>query len=137
MWFLIKGTIWLTVVLVALSFFGNSPDTSSEPTPPFEVAGAVTAASGIYQYMTQICLEKPDVCEKGAKTIAALGHRAREGAYVAIGLIDTQLGEEDGVSTGAAKLETAVLGADDQPMPALVTGTITPSIPVPMQRPTR
>lgn len=134
MWFLIKGTIWFSLVLVALSYFGaNNDDTQNTQ---MNVAGAVSAASEAYRYVSAICVEKPDVCVKGAETFHALGERAREGAKVAYELIDSHLNtvEEPKVATAdapAAKVE-AVTASDD-----IKTGTIKVenTIPLPQKRP--
>jgi len=105
MWFLIKGTFWFSMVLVALSFFGGDDTAESNAMPAFQVTDAVQAASGAYQYLAGLCLERPDVCEKGAETLTALGHRAREGAKVAFDILDKQLG---GTGTGT--------GSDGEPL---------------------
>ena len=92
MWFLIKGTFWFSLVLVALSYFGGS--STDNQSSQMNVAGAVSAASEAYRYVSAICIEKPDVCVKGAETFHALGERAREGAKVAYEMIDAQLGDK-------------------------------------------
>lgn len=74
MWFLIKGTFWFSLVLVALSYFGGSNDASKEPST-FDITSAVSAAGDAYRYVSAICAEKPDVCVKGAETFHALGER--------------------------------------------------------------
>ena len=137
MWFLIKGSIFFSLVLVALSYFGGSSD-SNAPTSQMNVAGAVSAASEAYRYVSAICVEKPEVCEKGAETFSALGTRARQGAQVAFELLDKQFGDKG--------KETAVL-ADPEPTPfpvrqaetAAATGAdtiFTGTVPVPQKRPT-
>lgn len=90
MWFLIKGTFWFSLVLVALSYFGSSNDPTKEPSA-FDLPSAVSAAGEAYRYVSAICIEKPDVCVKGAETFYALGERAKEGAKVAYELLDKQL----------------------------------------------
>ncbi|MBB4954511.1 hypothetical protein H4S14_002988 [Agrobacterium vitis] len=108
MWFLIKGTFWFTLVLVALSFLGGSPndgqntgsrDGQSASTSQFQLANAISAATGTYDYLSGLCSTKPDVCVKGAQTLSAIGERAREGALVAYQLIDRHLG--DGSATAS------------------------------------
>ena len=79
MWFLIKGTFWFSLVLVALSYFGSSNDPAKAPSA-FDIPSAVSAAGEAYRYVSAICIEKPDVCIKGAETFHALGERAKEGA---------------------------------------------------------
>ncbi|MDQ1185450.1 MULTISPECIES: DUF5330 domain-containing protein [Agrobacterium] len=134
MWFLIKGTIWFSLVLVALSYLGSNNTDSQNA--QMNVAGAVSAASEAYRYVSAICVEKPDVCVKGAETFHALGERAREGAKVAYELIDSHLNAADepkvaAANTPAAKVE-AVTVSDD-----IKTGTIKVenTIPLPQKRP--
>lgn len=146
MWFLIKGSIWFSLVLVALSYFGGSSD-SNNPNSQMNVAGAVSAASEAYKYVSAICVEKPDVCIKGAETFHALGERAREGAKVAYQLIDAQLAgsdEQPKIADAAAApahapaAEPAIAhiniseNSDD-----IKTGTIKsqPYVPMPQRRP--
>jgi len=133
MWFLIKGTIWFSLVLVALSYFGgNNTDNQNAQ---MNVAGAVSAASEAYRYVSAICVEKPDVCVKGAETFHALGERAREGAKVAYELIDSHLNTDEpkvvAADVPSSKTE-AVMVSDD-----IKTGTIKVenTIPLPQKRP--
>ncbi len=92
MWFLIKASVFFTAVLVVLSFFSNQQPTAADSmNQTLKVGDAITAATGAYQYVSSLCDEKPEVCEKGASTFAFLGERAREGAKVAYELIDQHL----------------------------------------------
>jgi hypothetical protein len=145
MWFLIKSSIFFSLVLVALSYFGGS-DNSNSQTSQMNVAGAVSAASEAYRYVSAICVEKPDVCVKGAETFHALGERAREGAKVAYQLIDARLAgtnpdeklaiaaEPVESSVSAPALESVVAQDSDD----LRTGTVIksqPYVPMPQRRP--
>jgi len=142
MWFLIKGSMWFAAVLVVLSYFSNKPATEAEGLSPLQVSNAFSAATEAYQYVSAICTEKPEVCEKGAETFSALGTRARQGAQVAFELLDKQFGDKQFGDKGK---QTAVL-ADPDPTPfpakqaqtaaAAVTDTIlTGTVPVPQRRP--
>ncbi|PYB76966.1 MULTISPECIES: DUF5330 domain-containing protein [Rhizobium] len=106
MWFLIKGTFYCSVALVALSYLGSPPREEAAGGPTFEIGDAFAAATDAYAYMSSLCIEKPDVCEKGKQTFQALGQRAREGALVAYQLLDKQFTDD-----GSAKL------AADVPLP--------------------
>jgi len=105
MWFLIKGSFWFGLVLVLLSFFSGESPTSSQPKLQF--SDAFVAATGAYDYVTGMCGEKPEVCVKGAETMAALGQRAREGARVAYELLDSRFGD-DTTSKAAVVANTPV-----------------------------
>ncbi|MDH0615284.1 MULTISPECIES: DUF5330 domain-containing protein [unclassified Agrobacterium] len=136
MWFLIKGTFWFSLVLVALSYFGSSNDPAKEPSA-FDLPSAVSAAGEAYRYVSAICIEKPDVCVKGAETFHALGERAKEGAKVAYELLDKQLasGEKPAdVAAETEKLTAAPVVSVEFPgnTDMLKTGTV---IPLPQKRP--
>ncbi len=134
MWFLIKGSVWFALVLIVLSFFSSRPAVEMEGTSQHQMQDAVSAAAQAYQYLSAICLEKPDVCVKGAETFSSLGQRAREGARVAFELLDNQFADE-----GAKAAKTV----EPQPMPqgkittdTIATGTVaTGAIPLPLKRP--
>ena len=105
MWFLIKGTFWCSMTLVVLSFFGSQPSEKTAGGPRLEMGDAIVAATDAYQYLSAICTEKPDVCEKGAETFKILGERAREGALVAYQILDSQFADDG--EQAATKDETA------------------------------
>lgn len=156
MWFLIKGTFYCTATLVALSFLA-APPAEEKDGAGFDMGAAITAASGAYDYVTSLCVEKPEVCEKGKETFQALGQRAREGALVAYQLLDKQFTDEGAAPQaeegparkrgGVEIVQPAVDAA--QPAPALahvdteaavITGTVTPTerpkhLPKPYQPP--
>jgi hypothetical protein len=93
MWFLIKGTFWFTLVLVVLSFIGSNQNSQSAASSQFQLANAISAATGTYDYVSGLCSNKPDVCVKGAQTLSAIGERAREGAFVAYQLLNSHFGD--------------------------------------------
>lgn len=141
MWFLIKGSVYFGLGLVALSYFSANGDETNGP-KPFEMANAIAAATGAYDYVSSICVEKPDVCVKGAETFTALGYRAKEGARVAYELLDKSLADDE-----AKTVEAIISDPSQQPMPQKIaavanahptdtvfTGTII-NIPVPTKRP--
>ncbi|EKF58151.1 hypothetical protein QWE_16153 [Agrobacterium albertimagni AOL15] len=152
MWFLIKGTFYCTATLVALSFLA-APPAEVKDGASFDMGAAITAASGAYEYVTSLCVEKPEVCEKGKATFQALGQRAREGALVAYQLLDQQFTDEgtavvadeiQAPKTGAVEIirpqvETPRLVSVDTEAP-VITGTVTPAerprhLPKPYQPP--
>ena len=129
------------MALVVLSFFGNPPQEETAGGPRLVMGDAITAATDAYQYVSAICVEKPEVCEKGKETFQALGQRAREGALVAFQLLDQQF-TDDGTSQNPlpAKgrveiLKPAVETAASQAVDlsenldtaAIVTGTVVPT----------
>jgi len=139
MWFLIKGTFWFSLVLVLLPFLDAESSAKLEKGPAVEIGDTFTAASEAIHYMTAMCLEKPDVCQKGAETFVALGHRAREGARIAYQFLDTQFAEE---GADVAKADPSRTEALDQPLPAMAAvdadaEVITGTVAIPTRRPDR
>ncbi len=128
MWFLIKGGFWTTMTLVALSFLAGQPQESTEGQPAVHMTEALGAAGEAYRYISALCTEKPEVCEKGAETFTALQYRAREGARVAYQIIDRHLAEEEAQEAAEAP---AAPTAD-----MLSTGTVKITVvPVPHAKP--
>ena len=137
MWFLIKGTFWFSLVLVLLPFLNAESSAKLEKGPTVAIGDTFSAASEAFEYVSAICLEKPDVCEKGAETFVALGHRAREGARVAYQFLDTQFADEETANAGPQMKEALT-----QPLPAIASveaadDVITGTIAVPTRRPDR
>lgn len=120
MWFLIKGTFWFSLVLVLLPFLDPSSSTTLDKGPKVDVGETVSAASEAFGYISALCVEKPDVCVKGAETFVALGHRAREGAKIAYLFLDQQFAEpSDAVTTGTiATTDQAATVATAEPTTA-------------------
>lgn len=144
MWWLIKGSFWFSLVLVLLPFLNAGSAGRLANAPPVEMADAFGAVTGAYTYLSGLCDEKPDVCEKGAKTFTALGYRAKEGAFVAYQYLNEQFSDTPAdaapekavaeANTGGAKpslaaalteaaAEVAVTGGVAfQPMPSVPDG---------------
>ena len=140
MWFLIKTGLTFAMVLVGLSYFSGRPVAEVSGSQQIEMQDAVSAAAQAYQYLSAICIEKPQVCEKGAETFSALGVRATEGARVAFELLDQQFGDRDMAVAERADPEPTPFPAK---LAAATTGTIpasdpvfTGTVPVPQKRPT-
>ncbi|SIQ54756.1 hypothetical protein SAMN05880590_10597 [Rhizobium sp. RU35A] len=151
MWFLIKGSVFFAMGLVVLSYFSTNPNPVTAGEKTFQVSDAINAATEAYSYLSAICVEKPDVCQKGSETLTALGFRAKEGARVAFQFLDSQLSADkapDQVaksveSTGAPTVVDVPRGAR-QPLPQRVANNqtfrgddfiSTGSVPVPLARP--
>ncbi|MGW9231262.1 DUF5330 domain-containing protein [Pseudorhizobium sp. NPDC055634] len=143
MWFVIKTGMTFAMVLVGLSYFSGRPAEEVAGSQQIEMQDAVSAAAQAYQYLSAICIEKPQVCEKGAESLTVLGQRAKEGARVAFELLDQQFADETPAVAAVA---------DPQPMPEkpLTTASTRPvaaptdaptdaapaaGVPVPMKRP--
>ena len=115
MWFLVRAAFWFSLVLVLLPFLDPSSSAKLEHGPKVEIGDTFSAANEAFQYISAICIQKPDVCEKGGETFVALGHRAREGARIAYEFLNTQFGDDDAVAPDAR----------------VMTGTVAPAAAVP------
>ncbi|MEP3437411.1 MAG: DUF5330 domain-containing protein [Hoeflea sp.] len=95
MWFLIKGSFWFSLVLIALPFLDTGSREALETAPPLEVGQSVAAAVEAFEDIKQICVRKPDICETGSETFAALGTRAKEGARIAYQFLDSKFANDE------------------------------------------
>ena len=133
-----------------LPFFDSGASSRLANAPPVKMDDAMTAAAGAFQYMSAMCTDRPEICEKGSQTIVALGTRAREGALVAYQMIDKKLKENDKGSAAVEPLSTqsisvgAVAKNDDvqklieqeaASQDGMTTGSTHRKVPVPLMRP--
>ena len=133
MWFLIRGAFWFSLVLVMLPIFDQDATDRLSKENGVELTDALSAATGVISYATDLCAQKPDVCVKSAETFSTLGSRAREGARVAYTYLDTQFADEaavkaaDGVKTGTVASNN--IASDIRGLPDI------DFIPIPKPRP--
>ncbi|MEM5473467.1 DUF5330 domain-containing protein [Hoeflea sp. AS60] len=90
MWFLIKGSFWFSLVLITLPLLDSDSREALDGAPPLEVGQSMAAAVEAFDDIRQICVRKPEICETGSETFAALGMRAKEGARIAYQFLDTK-----------------------------------------------
>lgn len=95
MWFLIKGSFWFSLVLITLPFLDQSSREALEDAPPLEVGQSMAATVEAIDDIRQICVRKPEVCQTGSETFAALGTRAKEGARIAYQFLDSKFADGD------------------------------------------
>jgi hypothetical protein len=135
MWFLIKGTFWFSLVLVLLPFLDPSSSTTLDKGPKVDVGDTMSAATEAFGYISALCVQKPDVCEKGAETFVALGHRAREGAKIAYLFLDQQFAEpSDTVTTGTIVAPVPAEAVTTEEPASAETEPLFNKIPVPEKR---
>ncbi|AUX75618.1 MULTISPECIES: DUF5330 domain-containing protein [Sinorhizobium] len=134
MWFLVKAAFWFSLVLVLLPFLDPSSGAKLENGPKVEIGDTFSAANEAFQYISAICIQKPDVCTKGAETFVALGHRAREGARIAYEFLDSQFAEAEApdakVMTGTVAPAESLLAVE----PANEAMPVFKRTPVPEKR---
>jgi hypothetical protein len=77
MFFLLRMTFWLGLVLVLLP---REKTPEADKLPQIGASEAVSAATAAVSDMSQFCKRQPAACEVGGQAATALGQRAQEGA---------------------------------------------------------
>jgi hypothetical protein len=162
MWFLIKTSMVFTMGLVVLSYFSSAPEAPVQSEAgQLQISDAISAATEAYGYVSALCIEKPEVCEKGSETFTAIAIRAKEGARVAYEFLDRQLASEAETKTVhdtrqglVPKITVSSAGSSPvatdmtQPMPPALSSispevhsgadtVVTGTVPLPQKRPDR
>jgi Family of unknown function (DUF5330) len=90
MWFILRMTFWLGVVLVLL------PNTGSQTMPKSQVSAseAFSAAKDAMTDFEHFCESRHEVCVVGSRTAVTLGQRAQAGVKILYGFLSERLGNE-------------------------------------------
>jgi hypothetical protein len=88
MWFLLRMTFWLGLVLVLLPDFGSQ----SVPKSQINAINALTAAKDIVTDIRHICERQQEACAVGSETTVTLGQRAQSGAKMLYDFLSEQFG---------------------------------------------
>src|SRR5690349_24063697 len=75
MWFLLRLTFWLGLVLVLLP---RDKKPESEKAPQIGASDAVQAATAAVSDMSQFCKRQPAACEVGGQAATVIGVRAQD-----------------------------------------------------------
>jgi hypothetical protein len=96
MWFLLRMTFWLAVVLVLL------PTGGSQTAPKSQVSAgeAFSAARGAVTDFEHFCERQQEACVVGSRTAVALGQRAQAGAKMLYEVFGERLGSNESRSVG-------------------------------------
>jgi uncharacterized protein DUF5330 len=110
MWFILRMTFWMGVVLVLL------PNGGSQPLPKSQVSAseAFSAAKGAVTDIQHFCERQQEACVVGSRTAVTLGQRAQAGAKMLYEFLSERFGT-------------------NEPRPARTTD----SVPVPPARPSQ
>lgn len=84
MWFLLRLTFWLGLVLVLLP---RDKTPESDKLPQIGASEAVQAATAAMSDMSQFCKRQPTACEVGGQAATVIGQRAADGARKVYGII--------------------------------------------------
>ena len=91
MWFLLRMTFWLGVVLVLLSNVGSQPVPKSQ----ISVSEALLAAKDIVADIQHFCERQPEACVVGSQATVTLGQRAQAGAKIVYEFLNVQFGSDE------------------------------------------
>jgi hypothetical protein len=91
MWFLLRMTFWLGVVLVLL------PNVGSQRAPKSQISAgqALLAAKDIVEDIQHFCERQPEACVVGAHATFTLGQRAQGGAKILYKFLGDQFGSHE------------------------------------------
>jgi hypothetical protein len=91
MWFVLRITFWLGVVLVLL------PNGGSQPVPKSQVSAseAFSAAKGAVADIQHFCERQREACVVGSQATVTLGQRARVGAKMLYEFLSEQFGSDE------------------------------------------
>jgi hypothetical protein len=92
MWFLLRLTFWLGLVLVLLP---RDKTPESEKLPQIGASEAVQAATAAVSDMSQFCKRQPATCEVGGQAATVIGQRAAEGARKVYSIITDKTEKTD------------------------------------------
>lgn len=92
MWFLLRLTFWLGLVLVLLP---RDKTPESDKLPQFGASEAVQAATAAVSDMSQFCKRQPAACEVGGQAASVIGQRAADGARKVYGIITDKAEKAD------------------------------------------
>ena len=84
MWFLLRLTFWLGLVLVLLP---RDKTPESGKLPQIGASEAVQAATAAVSDVSQFCKRQPTACEVGGQAASVIGQRAADGARKVYGII--------------------------------------------------
>jgi hypothetical protein len=117
MFFLLRMTFWLGLVLVLLP---REKTLESDKLPQVGASEAVSAATAAVSDMSQFCQRQPAACEVGGQAATAIGQRAQDGARKLYRIITDKRAPDHTGSIGGTENETA------SPAGAAPRDTLTP-----------
>ena len=92
MWFLLRMTFWLGLVLVLLP---RDKTPESDKLPQIGASEAVQAATAAVSDMSQFCKRQPSACEVGGQAATVIGQRAADGARKVYNIITDKTEKAD------------------------------------------
>jgi hypothetical protein len=124
MFFLLRMTFWLGLVLVLLPS-GTSPQTPTNAVGPSE---AISAASATVGDLRQFCTRQPDACTVGSQVATSLGYKAQAGAKMLYDFLSESLApKETGSVPAVGPANAAKTAGDKTPLAKASQNTLTPA----------
>jgi len=114
MFFLLRVTFWLCVVLALLPTGGSkqSENTRTQQAQNSDISAveAFSAAAATVSDMRHFCERQPDACVLGSQAAVAFGQRAQAGAHMVYEFINERLAPQEtgSVASRPAGLKSAV-----------------------------
>jgi Family of unknown function (DUF5330) len=91
MWFLLRMSFWLGVVLVLLPSVGSQPVPQSQDS----ASEALLAAKDIVADIQHFCKRQSEACVVGSQATVTLGQRAKVGAKILYEFLSEQFGSQE------------------------------------------
>jgi Family of unknown function (DUF5330) len=125
MFFLVRMTFWLGLVLVLLPF-GSTQHNS--PGNEVSASEAISAASATVGDLRGFCGRQPDVCSVGSQVAAAIGYRAQAGAKILYEALSEAMAPRETGSVGTSVSKNTVgKSAAEKSAAAPSQSTLTPA----------
>jgi hypothetical protein len=105
MFFLVRMTFWLGLVLVLLPF-GSAQHNS--PGNEVSASEAISAASATVGDLRGFCGRQPDACSVGSQVASAIGYRAQAGAKILYEALSEAMAPRETGSGGTSVSKNAV-----------------------------
>jgi hypothetical protein len=133
MFFLLRMTFWLGLVLVLLPIGASQRSQSASEVSATE---AISAASATVGDLRGFCDRQPDACTVGSQVATAIGYRAQTGAKMLYDAITEAMAPHDtGAIAGNAPKRGITKAALDKPVTERASqNTLTPSDMAPAWR---
>jgi len=117
MFFLLRMTFWLGLVLVLLP---REKTPEADKLPQIGASEAVSAATAAVSDMSQFCKRQPAACDVGGQAASVIGQRAQEGARKLYHIITDKKSPDHTGSIGG------IDDTDTSPAAAAPRDTLTP-----------
>jgi hypothetical protein len=123
MFFLLRMTFWLGLVLVLL------PTGASQRAPASDIGAsdAISAASATVGDLRQFCTRQPDACTTGSQVATALGYKAQAGAKMLYDFLTEALAPKETGSLGGGTQRPDKAAIDKAFADKTSRGTLTPA----------